>query len=264
MGSKIKSRKELEGKTFVNKYSEKFIVKEYIDNTNVVIEYEDGTRVSCPSENIRQGNTPNPMRVVVCGIGYHGIGNHRIAENGNKTIEYIKWHGMLYRVYQGNNSDCKSTACYNGVSVSDKWYNFQNFAEWFKENKALYSKDFNLCLDKDLFGYRSKMYSEDTCCLLPYELNIAIQIGENNVCLDKQRNTWITTISTNGRRPSRHLGRFKTREEALNNYFVAKNKDISDLAVSYKDFIPEVVFNALFNFNAKEIYEHKTNQIQHK
>jgi len=253
MGRKEQTKFKLLGNTFQSKYGEKFKVIDYVDNENVTLEYEDGTVVTSRSVNIRQGNPPNPNRRVIYGQGYHGVGVYPISNNGGKSLAYVKWHGMLSRVYDGNNDKTKlATACYDGVCVSEYWHNFQNFAEWFYREHGKYTCKDVLCLDKDLLGKGTKVYSKDTCCFLPYCLNIAIQVGYS-VHYDARRRTFRPRVSMKGVTP--YLGDFKHEDEAREAYFNAKNKHISSLAESYRGSIPDNVLQALLNFNTKEIYE---------
>ena len=63
---------------------------------------------------------------------------------------------------------------YKGVEVCEEWYNFQNFAEWCETQKFLNAKDVkgkSYQLDKDILVKGNKIYSPDTCCFVPPEIN---------------------------------------------------------------------------------------------
>lgn len=253
MGSFYKTRDRLLNNIFKTKYGETFKVLEYNGYNDVLIEYQDGTKVKTSSIHVVNNNPPNPNRKVIFGVGYHGVGDIPISNGGVKTDAYVKWHGMLYRVYSGNVlTDRKASACYNGTSVCENWYNFQNFARWFYNEKDKYSTDETLCLDKDLFGNGEKKYSEQTCCLLPYKLNIAIQLA-TKIHFDVDRNKWCISCGNSKRRPARK--RFSSEEEAWEEYFRMKDALVKDTASAYIDKIPSNVYATLVNFNTKERYE---------
>ena len=224
MGSKYKTHLKLLGKEFVSKYGEIFTVIDYENNEEVTIQYNDGTIVKTKSVNIRNGFPPNPNRPVIYEKGYHGVGNHRISDESGKTPAYIKWHGMICRVHDGNhNTEKLPTACYNGVCVADDWYNFQNFAEWYYTVTPQYSCNDVLCLDKDLLAPGSKIYSKETCCLLPYRLNIAIQLA-TVMNFDKRRNKFRPRLSINGNRTAKYIGEFRCEADAWEAYFKTKDE----------------------------------------
>jgi hypothetical protein len=56
---------------------------------------------------------------------------------------------------------------YKDCIVDERWHNFQIFGEWFEEN---YVEGFEL--DKDILGKSSKIYSPETCCFVPQEINL--------------------------------------------------------------------------------------------
>ena len=248
--SKVATASEnLLGKSFKTKHGEVFEVVDYINCDNVLIRYEDGTTVTTKAVNIRVGNPANPNRPVIFNTGYHGIGEFKINEKGKKTDSYVKWHGMLCRVFEGNNTNRKDSLCYKGVSVSDDWLNFQNFAKWFYSQKALYSCNEVLCLDKDLFSNTKKIYSASTCCLLPYKLNISIQLA-TVMPFDKTKRRFSPRVSINGK--FKHIGNFAEETEAWYHYCTAKDKLIKEIAESYTEKIPDFVIDKLRNFNSLE------------
>ena len=80
-------------------------------------------------------------------------------------------------------NELKKEPSYIGCKVCEEWLNFQNFARWIYDNK--YECD-DLELDKDLLIKGNKIYSPNTCCLLPHEINYAI-----SMCFDRNRHVFL-------------------------------------------------------------------------
>lgn len=98
-------------------------------------------------------------------VGYIGNGKHSTIENTrshHRTRRFILWHNMLARCYMTNKGK-QYFKGYKGVTVCERWHNFQNFcndlpalhgyALW-KNNPGEYE------LDKD-YSHR-RIYSPDT------------------------------------------------------------------------------------------------------
>ena len=101
---------------------------------------------------------------------------------------YDIWYGMLSRCYNPKSSSYKN---YSNVEVCEEWLCFSNFNNWYKR----YGVE-GWDIDKDLFSTENKIYSPQTCCLLPNELNlffkkkkgkdIDFEIEGNDTCADKK------------------------------------------------------------------------------
>lgn len=104
-----------------------------------------------------------------CGVGY-AIGT--ISQPINKdTPAFKQWRGILGRCYSPGRP-----RCYNIASVCAEWHCFNNFERWYNEEKellmdSLFIHPFDVCVDKDLFGNNRKIYSSETCCILPRAIN---------------------------------------------------------------------------------------------
>jgi len=110
---------------------------------------------------VKNGVVKYPYHPTVFNIGYLGEGIY------TKTAKcYRVWQGMLERCY--SNSCQENHPSYKGVTVCEKWYNYQNFAEWFYK-KSNYQEGWHL--DKDLLSGDNKLYSPETCIFIPQALN---------------------------------------------------------------------------------------------
>ena len=103
----------------------------------------------------------------IYGIGFIGVGNYKSRNKTGHTKAYNAWAAMLQRCYDSKLHLRNPT--YKECSVIEEWYNFQNFAGWFEKN---YIDGYQL--DKDLLIKGNKIYSPETCCFVPKEINLIL------------------------------------------------------------------------------------------
>lgn len=151
------------GDCFESKNYGSFQIISYEDSKNVVIEFEDNTVVRTRAAEILSGTVKNPNFPTVFGIGFIGQGPSNCSEDGRISKCYNVWSAMLSRCYNTKRGGLQS---YSECKVSDTWHNYQNFSLWFRDN---YIEDWEL--DKDFLVKNNKVYSPETCCFLPKELN---------------------------------------------------------------------------------------------
>ena len=157
---------------------------------------------------------------------------------------------MLRRCYDPKYH--KNSPSYSECTVCEEWKDFQNFAEWYYNN--IYNiQGEKICLDKDLLVKGNKVYSPDTCLLVPETLNkLVINTANDNgkypvgVNYHKHSKKYTSFLSTpNGRKC---LGYFNTIEDAFITYKKAKEELILELAENYKSLIPSIVYQALLSY----------------
>lgn len=102
----------------------------------------------------------------ICGVGY--LGND-YNKNTDKLL-YQRWSGILNRCYNTNNPNYKNYGEI-GVEVDKEWYNFSNFKKWFEDNYWDIGTNENLVVDKDILVPNNKIYSSQTCLLIPISFN---------------------------------------------------------------------------------------------
>ena len=167
---------------------------------------------------------------------------------------YTVWYSMLQRCH--NSKIHKQKPTYSGCAISDNFKSLTYFLDWAKQQVGHNSRDgegrkFNL--DKDILIKGNKVYSEDTCCFVPREINVLFVSsratrGANpvGVYYDKVRENYQAYVRVNGKR--KHLGRFATPEEAFQAYKKAKEAHIKDVSNKWKEQIDIRVYNALMNW----------------
>lgn len=101
----------------------------------------------------------------VCGIGY--IGDNYDKETDKQL--YTRWYNIISRCYNPNVPNYKSYGEI-GIVVDDEWHNFSNFKKWFNDNYYDIG-DEKLVVDKDILVRNNKIYSSDTCLLVPVSFN---------------------------------------------------------------------------------------------
>ena len=182
------------------------------------------------------------------GIGYNSRRKHESCTNGKNTKVYQTWCDMMKRSYCKIYQDKYPT--YVGCEVSDEWHDFQDFADWFEQ------KPYNDCgyhLDKDVLMNNNKMYSPDTCCFIPHELNLLIlnrlpsKSGlPQGVSFHKRDLKFTSRLRVNGK--LNHMGYFNCPNEAHQVYKTAKERHIKNEALKWANRIEWSVFVALMNW----------------
>ena len=218
----------------LNRLGEKFItneglaveIVEYFNSLNCTIKYEDGTiSKNKIYEKLRAGKIKNPYRKAVYNIGYIGEGIYPTAINSKHTEAYQQWTGMLRRCYDKKFHQKHIT--YKECTTCTEWHNFQNFAKWFSGNYIA-----GYCLDKDILFKGNKLYSPQTCCFVPQEINKLLQKS------DKTKRKYPLGVRTNGvsfqasmqiKRKFTYLGSYDTIEDAFSAYRERKRSYIKEI-----------------------------------
>lgn len=185
------------------------------------------------------------------GVGYRGYGKYKTRKNNIKTEEYVKWGSMLTRCYS---KKLKQRENYIDCYVCDEWLNFQNFAEWYN-NHLYYIPDVDtLDLDKDIKIKGNKVYSPETCLLIPKRLNSIVLNRHNdrgNECIgvsfSYKTGKYIASCNMLNSK-QRYLGSYSTEKEAFNIYKKVKEHEIMVALDMYKKYLPDYIYNAILNY----------------
>jgi hypothetical protein len=255
-------KKGRESSLFIDHIGEKFIsvegytieVIEYFKYRNCTIRFDDGTIIkNVEYYNAKTGNICNPYHPSVCNVGYFGIGKYKSFIDGVKTLHYSVWHSMMLRCYNSNTK--KRTLTYKDVVICEEWKNFQNFAEWLEKTYNYeYMKGWEL--DKDIICKECKIYSPETCCFVPKEINqLLVKRNKSRgifpigVTFNKINNNFTSKINKNGK--TFYIGSFKSPEEAFQAYKIEKEKYIKEIANKWKDKIDPRVYETLCNYQVQ-------------
>ena len=255
-----KNKLEWEGKVLENTKGESFKIIKYVGTFEVHIEFlkTKFSRISSLS-NIKKGNVSDLMSPSVYGVGYLG-GDKYKTKNNSVSITYYKiWQSILQRCYDKNCSSYKNYG-EKRVTISEEWKNYQNFAEWWENNRKEYMEDW--VIDKDILFKHNKVYSSETCCFVPDEINnlftkrdsergdypIGVRL-KTDTRNGKTYNYIIAQINKGGKKV--HLGCFETPEDAFNSYKIAKENYIKELCEEYKNLLANNVYEALLNYSVE-------------
>lgn len=219
------------------------------DKGSIVVEHNDEYRFSSKVEfaQLKRGTVKNPYTKSVCGVGYIGVGTHKPYNKGVASKSYLVWRGVLKRCY--SNKEYSANSSYLGCSVSTSWMNFQNFAEWY-ENHDYYGLGYEL--DKDILVRGNKVYSSETCCLVPSIINMAVVSpsggGVTGVTVREGRKNAFEAYTKEGG-VNRYLGAYPTLEEAFIVYKDRKESYLKSLAEEWRGNVSEEVYHALISWD---------------
>lgn len=247
MNNKIKLTELKVGDIFNISTGGTITIGEIRNYREIIIQHNDsyGHIASVRLSHILTGNVFNPYRPSVRDRGYIGVGKYQSSVNGRNTKEYDAWRHMFTRCY--SEVYHLKNPVYIGCEVTSSWWNFQVFAEWYC-NTGYYDTDYQV--DKDLLIYANRLYSSGTCCVIPIDINSAIQDKRFNRSLPtgvyKRGNRYIAQVS-NALTKS-YIGMYETAEEASQHYIQAKRKHIKYLADTWREKIAPEAYAALIKY----------------
>lgn len=181
----------------------------------------------------------------------HKVGNK--GEDKNLIKENFKiyqtWCSMLQRCYSPKTEYMKRN--YEGCTVSENFKYFPYFYDWYNSQTGFSNGGWQL--DKDILFKGNKLYSEDTCVLVPREINV-LCIKRNKargkypigVTYCKSANKFKAQLSKQGVVIS--AGSYNTIDEAFSAYKVAKEAHVKYMAETYKDVLDDRVYRALMEY----------------
>ena len=201
-----------------------------------------------------------------CGVGYMGDGKYKSKdENKKKTKAYNTWSHMLQRCYDAYylNEHPTYIDCY----VCEEWHNFQNFAKWFYEN-YYECNDEQMQLDKDILIKGNKIYSPNTCILVPKRINSLFtksdaSRGEYPIGVyyrfkkvEQYEYHYLEvccSVIENGKKKSKVLKTLPLNKpfQAFSIYKQFKEKYIKQIADEYKELIPQKLYEALYKWEVE-------------
>lgn len=193
--------------------------------------------------NFKKGNIKNPYDKTIANIGYFGVGKYE-SLGRRHAKEYDAWRLMIRRCYS-EGSDKRYPAYYDKCTVCEEWHNYQVFAKWFDENYYTIGEG-RMHIDKDILIQGNTVYSPDMCLIVPQRINMLFVFHPNKTGLPsgigKSKNGYTASYNT------KHLGTFRTIEEAYSVYANQKENEIKKIANEYKNVIPTKLYTALMDY----------------
>lgn len=229
------------GEEFINYQGCKFKIIEYINSLNCTIQFEDGNIFYKKDYGaIRKGKVKNLFFPSVYGVGYIGQGKYKLFKNKKPSPATSFWYNMLSRSYSEKYH--KTHPTYKDVKVCEEWHNFQNFAKWYEENWKPYMDGWHL--DKDILFKGNKIYSPETCCFVPHEVNMV------GILIHKTINDMFLTNKSVYDVVYRKVykGTFINKEEALKEFKKEVRIFLKTIIVKYKGLIGNRIITILKNY----------------
>lgn len=209
-------------------------VIEYNNANDITVEFQDKykAKVHTSWRYFRNGNIKNPYYPSVYGVGM--VGNkYPVGENWKDTKEYKAWHHILERCYDNKLKEKRPT--YQDAVCCDEWLCFENFYKWLhsQDNFDKWYFGNRWAVDKDILVKGNKVYSPETCCLVPDYINV--------VFAQRHRGKLPTGVTINYQRyqagctnpftkKREYLGTYDTMEEAFQKYKQRKEEIIKQIA----------------------------------
>lgn len=236
------------GEIHINKQGCEFKIIECLNSKKLTLmfldSYEHTLYNRCYTD-VLKGEVKNPYYPSVYTVGYIGVGKY---SNKSHPEIYEKWKRMIHRCY--DEKSLISTPCYRETSVCTEWHNLQNFGEWYEENynpKTMQGWQ----LDKDILQNGNKIYSPETCCFIPQDVNKFLVRPSNRrdklpLGIRLIGKVYEVSISKHNKRV--RLGSNTIIEKAFELYKNAKEEYAKEIAENYKGIIDERVYQTLINF----------------
>lgn len=221
------------------------LVVNYQNTHNVTVRFDDGFETVTSVKEIRSGFVLHPLQPTIAGVGFRGVGEFTSKSHPKARA---KWSDMLHRVYDESRFAWKMYGG-RGVQVTPEWHNFQSFAAWITK-QPYYCVD-GYELDKDILKPELKLYSPESCCLVPREVNIAMlvpmkPVGDLPLGVARTSNTpnaFRARVSKNGKLVN--IGVFPTSDLAYQAYKTERERYVHSLADTYAGQMDERVCEKL-------------------
>ena len=231
------------------------LIAVYNSSADIIVEFVDEfhTQVHTAYKCFRKGEVKNPN---IRGKYGEITGDKYPTKIGNKRLkEYQAWRGILVRAFDSDKHKI-TEKCYKNVTVCDEWLYYPNFYEWLhsQENfdKWLNDETHIWDIDKDILSDPdNKIYSPDTCCLVPSYVNRGITRRIGNIRKYdlptgvNQRESYYYYIDANQKRIK--YSTIKEAEEGYIKYKKDRMKELADKAIENGD-ITKRCYEGLMNY----------------
>jgi hypothetical protein len=227
---------------------------EYNNTDDIIVEFQDEykAKVHTNYRNYKKGKVENPYCKSVCGIGITG------DKYQNQIKEYIIWQSMLYRCYSKKEKFKHPT--YQDVTCCKEWLLYENFYEWLhsQENFDKWLNGDHWNIDKDILRKGNKVYSPETCCLVPHNINTLFikcnkSRGKYPIGVHIHKEKFVAQYYDPTLKKIKYLGIYNTPEEAFFAYKKAKESYIKQVAQDErnKGNITERCYQAMMNYEVE-------------
>lgn len=235
----------------------KMKIVEYNTYNDIIVEFSEPYKWKTKSDvgHFLRGEIRNRYAPTVAGVGITGNKYPVTDNNGRHTREYQVWSNMIKRCYDPIHR--KKNPTYNDVTCDERWFYYDNFYEWMhsQENYEQVSKENKFEVDKDILVLGNRVYSPDTCTLVPARINNLLLKsnkirGKYPIGVTYRSKNKKYVAACGGKINHHYIGIFSTIEEAFNAYKNYKEDKIKRMATEEynKGIITKQCYEALMKY----------------
>lgn len=218
-------------------------VVEYVNSRKVVVRFDSGYVTTSEMGQLRRGDIKDKSLPNVRGIAYNDY-PYPVKINNQHIPEYRLWRNMIERVYFSGQPS------YKDVEIHEGWLHFSKFKSDIS-SLSNFDKFLNegWHLDKDILVKGNKVYSLETCCFVPQELNSSFVGLKNTTNLPlgvkycKKSRKYVAQIMLNKKKKG--LGYFTNPADAFYAYKTVKESWLKDVAEKWKGVVDDKVYFAV-------------------
>ena len=238
------------GESRKNNDGELMTIIEYKNCDDILVEFNDrfNTQINSTYDCFSTGTIRNPNRV-----GKYGQVIGKECSTSGK--EFRTWEQIVERVFNPRKWEDREN--YKNVGIYKDWLYYPNFYKWIKEqeNYNRWNEGERWAIDKDILSDpNNKIYSPDTCCLVPNYVNAIFanrKINDMPLGVWKPTNfkkeTYAIEIKENGRKKNYYFSDKEEAGEAYKEYRKKHIKEVADYALSIGD-ITKKCYNGMLNY----------------
>lgn len=232
---------------------------EYNSQKDIVVEFQDEHKgkVNTRYDHFLVGNIKNPYYPNIYNVGM--VGNkYPLTINGIVVKEYQAWQGIIRRCFDEKLKEKYPT--YKDVTCCSDWLYYEKFYEWIhsQSNFDKWSKGDKWEIDKDIILKGNKIYSPETCFLVPHNVNCLFlkskaSRGEMPIGVVKRNNGYESHCNNPLTGKIEHIGSSKTIEEAFQLYKLYKENLIKQVAQTEfdKGNITKKCYDAMMSYQVE-------------
>lgn len=236
-------------------------IVEYSNNQNIIVEFQDEhkARVKTQYCNFSKGSVKNPYYPVIYGVGIVGNKYITVDENSKSTKEYAIWYHILQRCFDEKWKEKRPW--YKDIKCCDEWLYYPNFYDWL-HNQPNFDKWYEgkrWAIEKDILVKGNKVYSPDTCCLVPQNVNCLFlkreaERGKYPIGVRDTKDGFVAVCRNPFLDKSIEIGSYSTPEKAFYFGYKPYKEDIIK-QVAKIEFesgnITEKCYNAMMNYKVE-------------
>lgn len=226
------------GEEKLNKQGCLMKIIKYNSATDIIVEFQDEykAKVHTQYSSFKRNNVKNPYYPTVYGVGITG-NKYLTWSNDRHTKEYDAWRNMLARCFDEKIKEKYPT--YQDAICCDEWLLYENFYEWLheQENFDKWHDSESWHLDKDVLIKGNKIYSPETCLLVPYNVNKLFLKNDKDrggcpigINKDRKGYGYIARCMNPLTGERDYIGYYINIEEAFMAYKIYKEKIIKEIA----------------------------------